>query len=65
MGKFDKSIEWLEKRQADAKEAISDLLTGKKIELNGKDVTQQWMSKYQHIIAQCEQLISAYKSRND
>ena len=63
MGKFDDSIEWLNKQIANAREALGDLAAGRKVELNDKDVTQELKSNYERLIAKYEALIAAYQRR--
>jgi hypothetical protein len=61
MEKFGNSIEWLNKRIEDAREALADFARGFKIEINNKDVTQEWKARYEGIIEKCEALITAYR----
>jgi hypothetical protein len=65
MGKFDASIEWCRKQIANATESITDLKGGRKVEINDKDATQEWIAIYERIIEKCRRLIRAYGSRRD
>jgi len=51
MATFDLQIGWLHKHKACAEEALRDLKRGRKIEIDEKDVTQEWMVTYEQIIA--------------
>jgi len=65
MGAFDLQIGWLHKHKACAEDALRDLKHGRKIEINDKDVTEEWMATYEHLIAKYRDLILAYKARNE
>jgi hypothetical protein len=62
MAQFDQSIEWLGKQMANATEALADLKSGRKIEFNGKDVTQELITRYEQLVAQYKRIISAYQA---
>ena len=64
MGALDIQIGWLHKHKACAEEALRDLKRGRKIEIDEKDVTQEWMVTYEQIIAKYRELIAAYKARS-
>jgi hypothetical protein len=64
MGAFDLQIGWLHKHKARAEDALRDLKGGRKIEIDGNDVTQEWVMTYEQIIAKYRQLIAAYKARS-
>jgi hypothetical protein len=59
MGAFDPQIGWLHKQKACAVAALRDLKRGHKIEIDGKDVTQEWIATYEQIIAKYQELIAA------
>jgi len=64
MGAFDLQIGWFHKHKASAEEALRELKRGRKIEIDEKDVTQEWMVTYEQIIAKYRELIAAYKARS-
>jgi len=64
MGAFDLQIGWFHKHKASAEEAVRDLKRGRKIEIDEKDVTQEWIVTYEQIIAKYRELIAAYKARS-
>jgi len=64
MGALDLQIGWLHKHKACAEDALRDLKRGRKIEINDKDVTQEWVATYEHIIAKYREPIFACKARN-
>jgi hypothetical protein len=59
IGAFDPQIGWLHKHKACAEDALRDLKRGHKIEIDGKDVTQEWIPTYEQIIAKYQELIAA------
>jgi uncharacterized protein YgfB (UPF0149 family) len=66
MGGFEHlQIGWLHKHKAHAEEALRDLRHGRKIEINDKDVTREWVATYEQIISKYREIILAYKPRND
>jgi hypothetical protein len=65
MGKFDKTIEWLNTQMENAADALNDIKGGFRIERNGEDVTGWWKAKYEQIIEESKRLIAAYGKRNE
>jgi hypothetical protein len=65
MGRFDLQIGWLHKHKACAEEALRDLRCGRKIEINDKDVTAEWVATYKQLVARYEELIVAYRARDE
>jgi hypothetical protein len=63
MSAFNLQIGWLHKHKVFAEEALRDLKCGRKIEIDEKDVTQEWIATYEQIIAKYRELIAAYKAR--
>ena len=63
MGALDLQIGWLHKRKACAEDVLRDLKRGRKIEIDEKDVTQEWIATYERIIAKYRELIVAYRAR--
>ena len=51
MGALDLQIQWLHKHKACAEDVLRDLKRGRKIEIDEKDVTQEWIATYERIIA--------------
>jgi hypothetical protein len=62
MGAFDLQIGWLHKHKACAEDALRDLKRGRKIEIDEKDVTEDWIAIYEQIIAKYRELIAACKA---
>ena len=62
MGAVDFQIGWLHKHKAYAEDALRDLKSGRKIEIDEKDVTQEWIATYEQIIAKYRELIVAYSA---
>jgi hypothetical protein len=65
MGKFDGTIKWFQTQMEHAAEALADLRGGQKIEINDKDVTSEWMARYERLIDDCKKYIGLYQKRND
>jgi hypothetical protein len=65
MGKFDESINWLSKQVANATQALGDLKSGHKIEINDKDISDQLKATHEGLIKRYEQLIAAYRKRDE
>ena len=64
MGSLNPQIGWLHKHKACAEDALRDLKRGRKIEIDEKDVTHEWIATYEQIIANYRELIAAYKARS-
>jgi len=47
MGALDLQIGWLHKHKACAEDVLRDLKRGRKIEIDEKDVTQEWIATYE------------------
>jgi deoxyadenosine/deoxycytidine kinase len=62
MGALDLHIGWLHKHKACAEDALRDLKRGRRIEIDEKDVTQDWIATYEQLIAKYRELIAAYKA---
>jgi hypothetical protein len=62
MGAVDFQIGCLHKHKAHAEDALRDLKSGRKIEIDEKDVTQEWIATYEQIIAKYRELIVAYSA---
>lgn len=66
MENLDATIGWLYEQTAHAQRALADLKSGQhNIDIQGKDKTQELVEAYEHLIAKCQSLISAYKGRRD
>jgi hypothetical protein len=64
MGQFDATIEWLQRQHKNAVKAVHELRSGNKIEVEGADVTEAWISRYERLIRRYERLIEKYEQRN-
>jgi hypothetical protein len=64
MGAFDLQIGWLHKQKACAEDALRELKRGRKIEIEERDVTQEWIVTYEQIIAKYRELIDAYNAHS-
>jgi hypothetical protein len=62
MSVSDLQIGWLHKHKANAEDALRDLKSGRKIEIDEKDVTQELISSYEQIIAKYRELIVACRA---
>jgi hypothetical protein len=63
MAKYNSTITWLQKQRENTAQALRDLEAGQKIEHEGIDVTDQWMSRYQRLIERYARLIELYEQR--
>jgi hypothetical protein len=50
MGKFDPTIKWLRRQRENAAQAVRDLRSGHRIEYEGTDVTDEWISRYENAL---------------
>ena len=64
MAKYDPTITWLRKQRENAAQAIQDLESGQKIEFEGTDVTDQWISRYEQLVERYGRLIETYEQRD-
>jgi len=64
MSKYEPTIKWLKRQRKNAAQAIRDLKSGQKIEFEGTDVTDQWISRYQELVDRYARLISTYEQRD-
>jgi hypothetical protein len=65
MGKFDDSIKWLTDQIKSATDALGDLNAGRKIEIDGVDVSNELKVGYQKLIDRYKQLVRAYQKRDE
>jgi hypothetical protein len=64
MSKFEPTIKWLRRQRKNAAQAIRDLKSGQKIESEGVDVTDQWISRYEQLLERYARLIETYEQRD-
>ena len=64
MSKFEPTIKWLKRQRKNAAQAIRDLKSGQKIEFEGIDVTDQWISRYEKLLERYARLIETYEQRD-
>lgn len=64
MSKFESTIKWLKRQRKNAAQAIRDLKSGQKIEFEGTDVTDQWISRYEQLVERYGRLIDTYEQRD-
>ena len=64
MGKLDPTIKWLRRQRENAAQAVHDLKSGHRIEYEGTDVTDEWISRYERLIERYERLIETYEQRD-
>lgn len=64
MGDFDEQIAWLKKRRELALEDIAAIDDGRRIEINGADVTDKHRARAQEDADRFFALIAAYESQN-
>jgi hypothetical protein len=65
MGKFDGSIKWLMDQIKSATDALGDLNAGRKIEMDGVDVSNELKADYKKRIDRYKELIRAYQKRDE
>jgi hypothetical protein len=58
------TINWLRKQQENAAQAIRDLRSGQKIEFEGSDVTDEWISRYERLLERYTRLIETHEQRD-
>ena len=59
------TIRWLSRQKENAVLAIRDLRSGgHKIEFEGVDVTEEWISRYERLVERYERLIETYEQRD-
>ena len=63
MSKFEPTIKWLKRQRKNAAQAIRDLKSGQKIEFEGIDVTDQWITRYEQLLERYAGLIETYEQR--
>ena len=64
MGQFDETIAWMRKQLANAENELDEIQKGKTIEVNGEDVTDQWIVMYERLISRIKRLVEFYEKRN-
>ena len=64
MSKFESTIKWLKRQRKNAAQAIRDLKSGQRIEFEGTDVTDQWISRYEQLVERYARLIETYEQRD-
>jgi hypothetical protein len=63
MHKLDSTIDWLERQRGNAVQAVQNLKLGHRIDLNGTDVTTEWIARYQRLIERYGRLIERYEQQ--
>ena len=58
------TILWLRRQKENAVLAINDLKSGHKIEFDGVDVTEEWVSRYERLVERYTRLIETYEQRD-
>ena len=59
----ESTINWLRKQRENAAQAIRDLRSGHKIEFEGTDVTDEWISRYERLLERYTRLIETHEQR--
>jgi hypothetical protein len=57
------TLEWLRRQRRNAAQALRDLETGHRIEVDGVDVSAEWRSRYERLIERYERLIAKHEQR--
>jgi len=63
MGKFDSTIDWLQRQRTNATRALGDLQSGQRIEFDGRDVTAEWITRYERLVERYSRLIEMYEQK--
>jgi hypothetical protein len=58
------TIDWLRKQLKNAEQALTEIRRGKRVEVNGEDVTGQWVTMYERLIPRYKRLIEDYQKRS-